>query len=118
MWGWSRIPLTPKLAKRAGGGEPGEPFFLLLINHVKTAGFGVEADVVHAQHAHPEADLGLDRIEQRMKASSVMLKSVRRTGMIRFLLQIKRVSADCIGMISSVPDFESALFDWSCWLVG
>ena len=41
------------------------------------------------------------------KASSVMLKSVMRTGTMRFLLQTNSDSADSIGTISSVPDCAS-----------
>ena len=60
----------------------------------------------------PRLDLCADRIQIGSNASSVMLKSVSRTGTIRFLLQINSVRADCIGMISSVPRFRRV----HCWI--
>ena len=52
-------------------------------------------------------------------ASSVMLKSVIRTGTMRLLLQTKSVSGASIGAISSVPELRLAIVrSASCALVG
>src|SRR5437773_1091576 len=45
----------------------GELLLLLLVSHVKTAAFMLEAEVVHAQDAQAEADLGADRIQVRVE---------------------------------------------------
>ena len=52
------------------------------------------------------------------KASSVMLKSVTRTGAMRDLLHTNSTSGVSMGRISSAPDCESALFESRCWLDG
>ena len=44
------------------------------------------------QHAQAQADLGADRVEVGSNASSVTLKSVTRTGTMRFLLQTNSAS--------------------------
>ena len=63
----------------------------------------VETEIVDAQHAQAEADLGANRIELESKASSVIENSVRRTGTTRLLLQTNSVSGCSSGMISRVP---------------
>ena len=62
----------------------------------------------------PRLTLARIGLRAASNASSVMENSVTRTGTIRFLLQTKRVSADSIGTISSVPAAARALLASSC----
>ena len=45
----------------------GELFLGLQITHEQAAAFRIEAQIVHAQHPHAEADLGANRIQGRIK---------------------------------------------------
>jgi len=66
----------------------------------------------------PKLTLARIGLSAGSNASSVMLKSVSRTGTIRLLLQMNSGSADIIGRISSMPACAIELFDRSWLLAG
>src|SRR6266567_386423 len=66
----------------------------------------------------PRLTLALMGFRATSKASSVMLKSVSRTGRTLALLQTNRVSGASTGAISRVPPEARSLLAWTCALGG
>ncbi len=95
-------------ASSVSGRLCGQGFLGQLVGHVQRARRSQEARRRDAQHPHAERDLGADRVELRVEDSSVMSRSVMRTGVIRWALQANTVSAESIGRISIVPSSDSA----------
>ena len=94
----------PSVLSAPPGAAPASRSLLLQIGHEQVPPLLVEAEVVDAEHAHAEADLGADRVELRVEGllGDAELGDPHRHDR-GCLLQTNSVSGASIGTISSVP---------------